>query len=265
MMSSIFLLLCTLSAAAGYLVAAWQATRGQHDVRTLGIAVVALMAHGMSLAWHLLADNGQLSLTLALSLLAWQSALLLVVLFQVPALRPLRAAIFPMASASALLSLLPAGNGAAAPHDWRIVVHVALSIFAAGLLTLAAAQAVALELLDRLLHQPQHLAKALKMPPLQSSEQWLFQLIGAGFFTLTLALVSGILFVDNLFAQHLVHKTVLSIVAWLIFGALLVGHRRYGWRGKRATRWALSGYGMLVLAYFGSKLVLEVILHRHWT
>jgi ABC-type uncharacterized transport system permease subunit len=58
---------------------------------------------------------------------------------------------------------------------------------------------------------------------------------------------------------------VVSIIAWLMVGGLLLGHRRFGWRGKRATRWALSGYGVLVLAYFGSKLVLEVILHRHWT
>jgi ABC-type uncharacterized transport system permease subunit len=71
-------------------------------------------------------------------------------------------------------------------------------------------------------------------------------------------------FVDNLFAQHLVHKTVLSIVAWIILGLLLWGHHRFGWRGKIAVRWTLSGGAMLTLGYFGSKFVLETLLGRQW-
>ena len=70
------------------------------------------------------------------------------------------------------------------------------------------------------------------------------------------------LFVENLFAQHLMHKTVLSILSWLAFGALLVGRRRYGWRGATAVRWTLAAMALLVLAYFGSKAVLELVLHR---
>ena len=145
-----------------------------------------------------------------------------------------------------------------------MTLHAAFSIFAAGLLTLAAAQALALALLERLLHQPQQLARTLRLPSLQASEDWLFQLIAAGFFVLSLALLSGLVFVDNLFAQHLAHKTVLSLLAWAIFGALLMGRRRWGWRGRRAVRFALSGYATLLLAYFGSKLVLEELLGRHW-
>jgi ABC-type uncharacterized transport system permease subunit len=61
-----------------------------------------------------------------------------------------------------------------------------------------------------------------------------------------------------------VHKVVLAIVAWLLFGMLLLGRLRFGWRGRRALRWALSGYALLALAYFGSKLVLETVLGRHW-
>ena len=103
------------------------------------------------------------------------------------------------------------------------------------------------------------------MPPMQSAEDWLFQLIAAGFFVLSMALLSGLVFVDDLFAQHLAHKTVLSILAWAIFGGLLLGRRRWGWRGRQAVRWVLSGYLAFVLAYFGSKLVLEHVLGRHWS
>jgi ABC-type uncharacterized transport system permease subunit len=100
------------------------------------------------------------------------------------------------------------------------------------------------------------------LPPLTLTETLMFRLIGAGFVLLTLTLLSGVLFVDNLFAQHLVHKTVLSIAAWIVFGVLLFGRWRWGWRGRRAVRLTLAGMVVLLLAFFGSKFVLEVILHR---
>jgi ABC-type uncharacterized transport system permease subunit len=81
-------------------------------------------------------------------------------------------------------------------------------------------------------------------------------------FFLTISLISGFIFIENLFAQHLVHKTVLSILAWLIFSSLLLGRSLYGWRGQIAIQWTLIGFVSLLLAYFGSKLVLELILHR---
>ena len=90
----------------------------------------------------------------------------------------------------------------------------------------------------------------------------MFRLIGAGFALLTLTLVTGALFVENLFAQHLAHKTALSVAAWLVFGTLLYGRWRYGWRGRRAVRLTLIGMSVLVLAFFGSKFVLELILRR---
>lgn len=260
------ILLSAAGAALAYLFAALRAAQARDSGWGLAVLVGAVALHGMVLIASVQLVGGRLGLTQALSLLTWQSALLLALLSRVAALRPLRAAIYPLAAAGVLLAvLLPTQSGGNAPHDWRIALHAALSIFAAGLLTLAAAQALALDLLDRLLHKPEQLARVLRMPPMQASEDWLFQLIGAGFFVLSLALLSGLIFVDDLFAQHLVHKTALSILAWLIFAALLAGRRRWGWRGKRAVRWALSGYGALLLAYFGSKLVLEQILGRSWT
>ena len=95
-------------------------------------------------------------------------------------------------------------------------------------------------------------------------EDLLFKLIPAGFALLTVSLLSGIVFIDDIFAQHLVHKTILSILAWLIFGVLLWGRWRYGWRGSLAVRLTLVGIVLLMLSYFGSKLVLEVILGKSW-
>ena len=263
---SILTLLSAAVAVAAYLFAGLRAVQAREGKTVLLALALGLLLHGLVLITSVQALGGRLGLTQALSLLTWQSALLLALLSQVSALRPLRTSIYPLAAAGVVLAaLLPTNPGGSAPHDWRIALHAALSIFAAGLLTLAAAQAVALALIDRLLHSPDQLAKVLRLPPMQASEDWLFQLIAAGFFVLSLALLSGLIFVDDLFAQHLVHKTVLSIVAWLIFAALLMGRRRWGWRGKRAVRWALSGYAALLMSYFGSKLVLEQILGRHWS
>lgn len=263
---SLPLLPVALAALIAYIVATWRATRSPPASYGLLALLAALFLHGLVLVGSLQAAGGRLGLSQALSLVTWQTALLLALLWRVPTLWPLRTAIYPLAAAGALVTALwPSQYGAEAPHDWKIALHVALSIFAAGLLTLAAAQAVALALLDRLLHTPNQLTRALRMPPMQSAEDWLFQLIAAGFFVLSLALLSGLIFVDDLFAQHLAHKTALSILAWAIFGALLLGRRRWGWRGRRAVRWALSGYIAFLLAYFGSKLVLEQILGRHWS
>jgi ABC-type uncharacterized transport system permease subunit len=93
-------------------------------------------------------------------------------------------------------------------------------------------------------------------------ETLLFQMIGTGLFFLTASLLSGFIFIEDLFAQHLLHKTVLAIIAWIIFTALLLGRLRFGWRGKTAIQWTLVGFVLLLLAYFGSKLVLELILKR---
>ena len=97
------------------------------------------------------------------------------------------------------------------------------------------------------------------LPSVEALESGAFQALRAGFAVLTLALFSGFLFVENLFAQHLVHKTVLSCLAWVVFAMLLFGRWRFGWRGRTALRWALSGFALLGLAYFGSKIVLESI------
>jgi len=145
---------------------------------------------------------------------------------------------------------------------WPLKIHVLLSMLSYSLLTLASVQAILLAVQDHHLRirQPGGFIRAL--PPLQTMESLLFEMIGAGFVLLTLALLSGFAFLDDMFAQHLAHKTVLSTLGWLVFGGLLMGRYRYGWRGRTAIIWTLSGFVILVLAYFGSKAVLELVLQR---
>ena len=76
---------------------------------------------------------------------------------------------------------------------------------------------------------------------------------------------SGFAFVENLFAQHLVHKTTLSLLALILFGLLLAGRRFAGWRGQKAVYLYLGGFLILCLAYFGSRFILEEILGRSWS
>lgn len=172
-------------------------------------------------------------------------------------------AIFPLAASLISLDLIfPEQARLLATHSWQMSIHVLTSIIAFSLLNIAALQAILLAIQDQQLrsHHPKRLILAL--PPLQAMETLLFQMIAAGLLFLTVALASGFLFIEDLFAQHLVHKTVLSISAWIIFSGLLIGRLRYGWRGSAAIQWTLIGFVLLLLAYFGSKLVLELILNK---
>ena len=231
------------------------------------LAPAALVLHAAALAGATVhGGNLTLGITEALSVFAWQAAVLLWVLGLLQPVQVLGVALYPFAAVAALWAALWPTPVAAIPlSDWKIQLHVILSLFSAGFLTLAAAQAVTLATQERLLHRGASASLAEALPPLQTMEQMLFLMIGLGFFMLSLSLLSGLLFVDDLMAQHLAHKTVLSVGAWALFGVLLWGRWRWGWRGQTAVRWTLAGYGVLILAYFGSKLVLEQILSRHWS
>ena len=229
-----------------------------------------LLAHGLfglALACHAAALSGSISTTnqLALgigdtiSLLGASMALLFLLANLGRSLSGMGPIIALGAGLTVLLGLtLPdtapqhsSGNG--------IVVHIILSVLAYVVLAFATLQALLLAAQHSRLRR--HDARLLSaLPPIEAMERLLFQLVGAGFILLTLSLSSGLLFLDNLFAQHLAHKTVLSIAAWATFGTLLWGHWRLGWRGRQAVRWALGGFGLLLVAYLGSKVVLELIL-----
>jgi ABC-type uncharacterized transport system permease subunit len=102
------------------------------------------------------------------------------------------------------------------------------------------------------------------LPPLLEMEALLFRILMAAFILLTLTLVTGVFFSEQLFNKPFTfnHKTVFGIISWLIFGGLLAGHYFRGWRGRKAVHWTLAGFAALLLAYIGSKVVLEILLQR---
>lgn len=199
----------------------------------------------------------------ALALTSWTVVTLLLVSSLTQPVENLGVLILPVGALTLFLeALYPSVGFMREAVGWNIKIHVLLSMLAYSLLTLASVQAILLAVQDHHLRsrQPRGFVRAL--PPLQTMESLLFEMIGAGFVLLTLALASGFAFLEDMFAQHLAHKTVLSTLGWLVFGGLLVGRLRYGWRGRTAIIWTLSGFVILILAYFGSKAVLELILHR---
>jgi ABC-type uncharacterized transport system permease subunit len=143
----------------------------------------------------------------------------------------------------------------------KIGFHVIFSLLAYSLFTIAAGQSLLLAYQDKQLrnHHPGGFLKGL--PPLQTMETLLFEIIWVGFILLSLSIVTGILFIDNFWAQHLAHKTFFSIVGWLVFAILLWGRLKLGWRGSVAIRWTIGGFVLLALAYWGSKFVIEVVLN----
>jgi ABC-type uncharacterized transport system permease subunit len=147
---------------------------------------------------------------------------------------------------------------------WQLQAHVLISLFAYGLLTVGAIVAIYALIQDSRLRSGKLSPVNQLFAPLETTEGLLYGITSAGFAALLLAVFSGFVFVDNLFAQHLVHKTALSILALLLFGILLAGRYFAGWRGRPAVFLYLWGFAMLGLAYFGSRFILENVLGRSW-
>lgn len=231
-------------------------TRLTMSVAGLGVLVHAAMllgAHAGTLDLHFFA---------ALSLVACVVAALTCVVNFTRPVAALGVIVFPLAAILLALDVFAAPPTSPQPLGWQIKLHAGFALIAYGVLTIAAVFALLLAVQERALRHRRFDAILRALPPLTLTEALLFRLIAAGFVLLTLTLLSGILFVENLFAQHLIHKTVLSIIAWVVFGILLLGRRLRGWRGRRAVNLALAGYVLLLLSYFGTKFVLELVLHR---
>jgi len=229
-------------------------------VLVLGFSAVIL--HAVVLYPDLITGNGlNLGFFNAASLIALLTVVVLLLAALKNPVENLGIPILPIAAATlALASWNPGQKTTITSGAWQLDLHILFSVLAYSLFALAAVQAVLLAIQDRHLRNRHPGGFIRALPPLEVMEQLLFQMIGTGFVLLSAALLTGVVFLDDIFAQHLVHKTFLSIAAWGIFSILLWGRWKFGWRGRKAIRWTLSGFGLLILAYFGSKLVLEIIL-----
>jgi len=216
-------------------------------------ALVAIRQTGLPQELHL-------PLLVSVSVSAMFIALLLLILCLTKPAHYLGLAVYPIAAIAVLLS-----NSNQVPDSalaLNIQLHVLLSLTAYAFLALAAVQAILVSIQRHNLQVHKTAGFMRVLPALDVTEELLFTLLSAGFVVLSLSLATGFFYLEDLFAQSLVHKTVLSVLAWVIFGALLFARWRWGWRGKRAVFWTLAGFAVLILAYFGSKIVLELILNR---
>jgi ABC-type uncharacterized transport system permease subunit len=231
-------------------------------ILTLGLGAVIL--HAALLYTGILTQGGlNLGIFNAASLIGWLMALLLLLAATRQPVENLGIVLLPLAALTLGLDrLFTSPHLVHTPNPWELDAHILISVLAYSLLSIAALQAILLAIQDHHLRNRHPGGFIRVLPPLQTMEKLLFRMIGIGFVMLSLALLSGIIFLKDIFAQHLAHKTILSIIAWLVFAVLLWGRQRYGWRGRIAIRYTLSGFILLMLAYFGTKLVFELVLHR---
>src|ERR1700730_8988082 len=238
---------------------------------------VALLVHGLLLHTTIFPQNAMVfGFAFALSAMFWLGAgIYWIESFFLP-LDGLRLLVLPLACVASVMPLIFGGvrvlPSAAAP---MFKLHFLIANIAYGLFAIAALHAILMLMVEKRLQNmrgtaTRHTSNSLvaswldTLPPLLTLEKLLFRLISAGFVLLTLTLISGVAFNEQLVdkAFKLDHKTVFAILSWLMFGALLTARRGSGWRGRAALRWVLASFVALLLAYVGSRFVFEVLLHR---
>jgi ABC-type uncharacterized transport system permease subunit len=255
---------------------AWRASRPalaggpdiRADVRLESLLVpVALVLHAMLLYQRVLTGQGMdLGVANAISLLIWLTLLIYWLASLVyGGLGSILGMLAPVALAALLLQLaIPTHHYVGYAGDPLFTLHFGIAMLAYALFIVATVHALLMLALEKWLHRGVLPPFLRNLPPLLEMEALLFRILLAAFVLLTLTVVSGLFFSEQLFGKPftLSHKTLFGIVSWLIFGALLAGHHWRGWRGRKAVHWTLAGFTALLLAYIGSKVVLEVILKR---
>lgn len=229
------------------------------------IIAVALVLHAWLLYDTIFNAGLNLGFANALSAIFWLTVLIYWLANLKHHLYSLQALVLPPAAFFVLLQkLMPESHVLPYAGQPLFEAHLVIAMLAYSLFTFAALHALLMAVAERNLHNKPTWIKLPDFPPLISMEMLLFRVISVGFVLLTLTLVSGVLFSEQIFGQPLKfnHKNVFTIISWLVFGGLLLGRYAYGWRGRTAIRWTLSGFVLLLLAYAGSKFVLEILLHR---
>ena len=228
--------------------------------------ILPLTLHAALLARAVFAGDAlYLGVGIAISVIIWLTALIYWVGGFFYRLEGLQVLVVPAAALLSLLPLaLPPGHPLTNTHLAAFKAHLVISLLAYSLFTIASLHVLMMAVMERRLHRGNVPQFMQNLPPLLTMESLLFRIIFAGFVLLTLTLGSGILFSEELFGKPMqfTHKTVFGILSWIIFASMLAGRALYGWRGRVAMRWTLAGFLSLVLAYIGSKFVLEVLLQR---
>ena len=261
---AIFAIILYSSSAGLMAVRAW---RGMPypPLKKLLIAIgsAAIGAHLYVLTQALFINGGvTLGLTQVLCAISWVVALIgFIGSIRAPTDK-LLIPIYSIAALALLALLLFPGSNEPRTFSSGMGAHILLSLLAHSIMTVGACQATILALQNHQLRTHPTGGLLNSLPPLQTMEQWLFTILWVGMVLLTLSIASGVLYLDDIFAQHVAHKSFFSIIAWCIFAVLLWGRHRLGWRGQTAIRWTLLGFSILMLSYLGSKFVRELLLHN---
>lgn len=230
------------------------------------LVYLAVIAHGLSLMPMLvLPGTPNLALGTTLSLITLLVTLLFLVARLFQPIHTLGVFIYPTAFTGALVGWLLPGPAYASNLGGTLgFLHMAGAGLAYALVSLAFAQALLLQTYDKSLKEAHTVSSWRSLPPIQTMERVLFQLIYLGFALLTVTLISGALSAGRMFGDALLfnHHTVLALLAWLSLAGLIAGRRLLGWRGQTAVLWTGAGFTLMALGYFGSRFVLEVLLNR---
>ncbi|HET7201191.1 MAG TPA: cytochrome c biogenesis protein CcsA [Burkholderiales bacterium] len=245
----------------------WRGAYAPKFTRWERAAILAPLALHTWLVYDMLLGHAELRFGFgqALSVMLWLAVLIYWVESRFLSVEGMQAPILALAAVCVPLpALFPGLATTSSSHSTEFRLHLALAMIAYGMFTIAALHALLMTLMERRLHGGALVGPLAALPPLLTMERLLFRVILVGFAFLTLTLVTGIAFSETLFgrAMKFDHKTVFAVASWFIFAALLAGRYLYGWRGRTALRWTLAGFVALLLAYVGSRFVLEVVLRR---
>ncbi|AVO49892.1 cytochrome C assembly protein [Melaminivora suipulveris] len=252
--------LLAASAALAYALGAAAAAR-LGDGRGLWAMLPAWVLHAAALAHGLMGAAPHFGFAPALSMTAWLVLTTYAVEHQLfPQMRA-RAALGALGAVAVLLAALFPGRALHVSASPWLALHLTLGIACYGLFAAAVIHAWLMGRAERQMRQATESSVSL---PLLTLERLTFRFVGAGFILLSATLVAGWLFGEVLYgrAWRWDHKAVFSLLAWLTFAVLLLGRARFGWRGRRAVRVLYAGAGLLLLAYAGSRFVMEVVLER---
>ena len=231
-----------------------------------GAIAAALLIHATGLYNALFSDVGmRFSFSFALSLMMWLAVLIYWLESFMARMEGMQPMVLPLAAGCTILPVIfPQVHLVAHAAATGFKLHFLAAMLAYSLLTLSALQAIFMGFTENALHKRSLKRSLNSLPPLMVMEALLFRMLLLGFILLTLTVGSGVLFSEALFGKPLSidHKTLFAFASWGIFATLLIGRHAWGWRGKRALRWTLAGFSLLILAYVGSRFVAEVILGR---
>jgi ABC-type uncharacterized transport system permease subunit len=244
---------------SGLLYLLWSSPKGKIPYASY-LGIIAWLLQAMVCFNSLFDENGwNLDIGNAILLVSWLSVLIVFIFRLTSIWIKIPLVVF------VIISLFLVDFNPIAEHhhyqqfSWKMDLHITLSMLAYAILVVATLYAVSLLVHIKKIKNSQFDSNN-SLLSIIDEEKKLFQLISLGWLILSTSLLSGMIFVDDFIAQHLGHKVVFSILAWIVFGLIIFGRLTKGWRGEKLIVLTIAGMSLLAMGYLGSKIVLEWII-----